>query len=155
MAAIVIDTFGPTVSGSIYKDLKLDLKLNYTQNTQLLKRREIKDIQISEDVDAIKNSLFNLFTTMPGQKILNPIYGLNLTQYLFTGISTSNARIIGETINRGISQFEPRIRLVKLNIETDYDNNQYNISMIISVPSLNVNNVLLNSILGESGYYFN
>lgn len=155
MAAIVIDTFGPTVSGSIYKDLKLDLKLNYTQNTELLKRREIKDIQVSEDIDAVKNSLFNLFTTMPGQKILNPIYGLNLTQYLFTGITVANARIIGESINQGIAQFEPRIKLLKLNIETDYDNNQYNISMIISVPSLNLNNVLLNGVLSESGYYFN
>jgi len=155
MAAIIIDTFGPSISGSIYKDLKLDLKLNYTQNTQLLKTREIKDIQASEDVDAIKNSLFNLFTTMPGQKILNPIYGLNLTQYLFTGVSVANARIIGEAINQGIAQFEPRIKLLKLNIETDYDNNQYNISMIISVPSLNINNLLLNGILGESGYYFN
>lgn len=155
MAAIVLNTFGPTLSSSIFKDLRLDLELNYTQNTQLLKRREKKDIQISEDVDAIKNSLFNLFTTMPGQKILNPIYGLNLTQYLFTGITETNARIIGEAISQGIARFEPRINLLKLNIDTDYDNNQYEIFMVVSVPSLTITELSLKGTLNESGYYFN
>lgn len=155
MAAIVLNTFGSVLSSSIYKDLKLDLELNYTQNTQLLKRREKRDIQISEDVEAIKNSLFNLFTTMPGQKILNPTYGLNLTQYLFTGVTETNARIIGEAIAQGIVRFEPRINLLKLNIDTDYDNNQYNIFMAISIPSLSITELSLKGILNESGYYFN
>ncbi|NBO99672.1 MAG: hypothetical protein EBU90_06035 [Proteobacteria bacterium] len=154
MAAIVVSTIGSVVSGALYKDLSLDLKLNYTQNTQLLKRREIKDIQASLDVGAIKNSLFNLFTTMPGQKILNPIYGLNLTQYLFVPISVTQAQIIGESIFTGIRRFEPRVQVERVNVETDYDNNQYNIFMIINVPSLNIQGFGLKGVLSESGYYF-
>jgi len=155
MAAIVLNTISAPLSSPIYKDLLLDLKISYTQNTQLLKRREIKDIQISEDIGAIKNSLFNLFTTMPGQKLLTPLYGLNLTQYLFTPVSETQGQIIGEAILKGVQKFEPRIQIQKLNIQLDNDNNQYNIIMIINVPTLNITGVSLKGVLSESGYYFN
>ena len=155
MAAIVVNSVTSSVSGSLYKDLLLDVKIDYTRNTQLLKRREVKDIQISKDIDAIKNSLFNLFTTMPGQKILNPVYGLNLTQYLFVQATRQQGRIIGETILKGVSKYEPRITMRKLNVEVDEDNNQYNIFMLIDVPTLNITGVSLKGVLSDSGYYFN
>jgi phage baseplate assembly protein W len=155
MAAIVVNSVTSSVSGSLYKDLLLDVKIDYTRNTQLLKRREVKDIQISEDIGAIKNSLFNLFTTMPGQKILNPVYGLNLTQYLFVQATRQQGRIIGETILKGVSKYEPRITMRKLNVEVDEDNNQYNIFMLIDVPTLNITGVSLKGVLSDSGYYFN
>jgi phage baseplate assembly protein W len=154
MAAIVVTSLTSTLSAATYRDLLLDLKVNYTKNLQLLKRREVKDIQISEDLGAVKNSLFNLFTTIPGQKILNPIYGLNLTQYLFVPVSQAQARIIGETILKGIQKYEPRVQLSKLNIEVDPDNNQYNVFMLINVPTLNITGVSLKGVLSESGYYF-
>jgi deoxyribose-phosphate aldolase len=56
MAAIVVNSVTSTVSGSLYKDLLLDVKIDYTRNTQLLKRREVRDIQISENISAIKNN---------------------------------------------------------------------------------------------------
>ena len=155
MAAIVVNSVTSSVSGSLYKDLLLDVKIDYTRNTQLLKQREVKDIQISEDISAIKNSLFNLFTTMPGQKILNPVYGLNLTQYLFVQATRQQGRIIGETILKGVSKYEPRITMRKLNVEVDEDNNQYNIFMLIDVPTLNITGVSLKGVLSDSGYYFN
>lgn len=154
MAAIVVTSLTSTLSTATYKDLLLDLKVDYTKNLQLLKRREVKDIQISEDLGAIKNSLFNLFSTIPGQKILNPIYGLNLTQYLFVPVSQTQARVIGETILKGIQKYEPRVQLSKLNIEVDPDNNQYNVFMLINVPTLNITGVSLKGVLSESGYYF-
>jgi phage baseplate assembly protein W len=155
MAAIVVNSVTSSISGSLYKDLLLDVKIDYTRNTQLLKRREVKDIQISEDIGAIKNSLFNLFTTMPGQKILNPVYGLNLAQYLFVQATRQQGRIIGETILKGVSKYEPRITMRKLNVEVDEDNNQYNIFMLIDVPTLNITGVSLKGVLSDSGYYFN
>lgn len=154
MAAIVVSTLTSTVSGLTYKDLRLDLAVDYTQNKQLLKTREIKDIQISGDLDAIKNSLFNLFTTIPGQKILNPLYGLNLTQYLFTPVSPSQGRIIGESILQGIQTFEPRVTVENIDVRADTDQNQYNIFLLLNVPALNIQGVGLRGVLSDSGYYF-
>jgi len=155
MAAIVLNSFSAPASGALYRDLLLDLKINYTRNLQLEKHREVKDLQRSEDIGAIKNSLFNLFTTIPGQKILNPIYGLNLLQYLFVPASTSQARIIGEVIFTGVKRFEPRLLIRKVNVEAIEDQNQYNVAMIMDVPSLNVTNVSLNGTLNDSGFYYN
>jgi len=155
MAAILLNSFSSPASGVIYRDLLLDLKVDYTQNTQLEKRREIKDLRRSEDIGAIKNSLFNLFTTMPGQKILNPIYGLNLMQYLFVPVSKSQGRIIGESIFAGIRRFEPRVRVRRINVEAIEDQNQYNIFLQVDVPSLNIQGISLQGVLNDSGYYFN
>lgn len=156
MASISITSLSRPVSSSYtFKDIEFDLKPNFTQNTQFLKIREIKDLRVSQDIAAIKNSLFNLFTTQPGQKILNPVYGLNLTQYLFTALSPTNARIIGQAILEGINTHEPRVEVLNINVEADYENNQYNISLLLSVPSLNIKGVTLKGTLSQSGYYFN
>ena len=155
MAAIVLNSFSAPASGALYKDLLLDLKIGYTQDIELQKRREIKDLQRSDDLGAIKNSLLNLFTTMPGQKILNPIYGLNLMQYLFVPVSPSQAQIIGESIFSGIKKFEPRVQVRNINVEANIDENQYTISLLLDVPSLSIQGVTINGSLNDSGYYFN
>lgn len=156
MAAIKITSLSPTLSSKVlFKDLRLDIQANYTKNTQLLKKREIKDIQNSENIDAIKNSIFNLFTTMPGQKILNPTFGLNLQQFIFTGLTEINGKLMAETILKGLNKYEPRVKVKNINVEIDYDNNQYNIYLLLNVPALNNTVISLKGTLSESGYYFN
>jgi hypothetical protein len=53
-----------------YSDLHLDLKIGYTDRNELLKQSEKKDLVADYDYGAIKNSLFNLFTTIPGRQPL-------------------------------------------------------------------------------------
>lgn len=92
---------------------------------------------------------------MPGQKILNPVFGINLMGYLFMGISSENARLIGETILLGITKFEPRVEVDNINVYTDFENQEYLIELLLSVPSLNITGLPIKGILAESGYYFN
>lgn len=138
----------------IFKDIELDLKTDYTQGLELAKTREIKDLRIDYDLKAIQNSLFNLFTTMPGQKILNPEYGLNLMQYVFTALSDNNARLMAQKILQGIKVYEPRVSVLNIGVNVNYDEEQYEITLKISVPSLNLEAVSLAGVLKESGYYF-
>lgn len=144
----------PKVDDHVYKDIRFDLEKNYTRGTELDKKLEIKDLKPDYDLDAIKNSLFNLFTTLPGQKILNPVYGLNLVQFVFTNLSESNARLIGKVIFEGTELFEPRVSILNINVNVDYDQNQYTINMRINVPSLNLSNVSIKGVLKDSGFYF-
>lgn len=156
MASIVIDALKVKDKNKpIYTDLKLDLKLNYTVDPRLESKDTIKDILVSTDLDAVKNSLYNLFTTVPGQKILNPVYGLNLLQFIFTGITVQNANTLGNLILEGIRKFESRIEVKKINIFPDIENQTYEIGLRIGVPSLNIEDVSLKGVLSESGYYFN
>jgi phage baseplate assembly protein W len=157
MSAIVIKDLNrlPNPRQYTYVDLELDLKIDYTKTNPLNNIKEQKDIGGNYDVDAVKNSVFNIFTTIPGQKLLNPIFGLNLLQFLFTGITTSNAKLLGDTILRGMIKFEPRITIDRINVAPDEENQQYIIGLVLSVPSLNITGLEIKSTLSESGYYFN
>lgn len=157
MASIVIKELKIKDSPSkpTYTDLKLDLKQNTVKDPRLQSKNVVRDIVVSNDVEAIKNSLFNLFTTIPGQKILNPIYGLNLLQFLFSGINEINARAMGRVILNGISKFEPRIKVKKIFVVPDIENQTYEIGLRLDVPSLNITGLGLKGALSESGYFFN
>ena len=110
-----------------------------------------RDILVDNDIDAIKNSISNLFNTIPGQKLLSPNYGLSLKQYLFEPVTTSTANIIGETILNGITRFEPRVVVDKIKVSGNSDDKQYTITLIIRVPLLSSRDSLtLNAVLSEN-----
>lgn len=157
MSAIVIKDLNrlPNQRQYTYTDIEMDLKIDYTKTNPLNNKKEQKDIVVDYDENAVKNSIFNIFTTIPGQKLLNPIFGLNLLQFLFTGITAANARLLGDTILRGIIKFEPRVTVDKINVAPDIENQQYIIGLVLSVPSLNITGLEVKSTLSESGYYFN
>jgi len=122
----------------LYKDLLLDLKIDYTRSPELLKTQEVSDVTAIFDYRSIAQSLNNLFRTLPGQKILNPVYGLDLRKYLFENVSVSVGYIIGLELNDLIPIFEPRVYVTKINVESDAENNQYNIDISYIVPTLQV-----------------
>lgn len=122
----------------LYKDLLLDLLLSYTRSPQLLKTQEVKDATPIYDFKAVSQSLKNLFSTLPGQKILNPLYGLDLRKYLFENVSTSVGYIIGLELYDSVPLFEPRVAITNLNVIADPENNQYIIDLTYVVPTLQV-----------------
>jgi phage baseplate assembly protein W len=157
MASVVIDTLKITdnKNKAIYTDLNLDLKLDYTREPTVNSKKTVRDITASYDIEAVKNSIFNLFTTMPGQKILNPVYGLNLLQFVFNGITETGARMLGDLIFKGISKFEPRVTVKKVYIFPDIENQNYEIALRIDVPSLNIIGISIKGKLSDSGFYLN
>lgn len=138
-----------------YTDLKLDLEIDYTQNNEFLKRKEIRDLKIDYDYAAIRNSIFNLFTTIPGQRILNPYYGLELQKYLFLPVDEIRARLVGNEVLRGLSIFEPRIKVNGIEVSADIINQQYVITLIVSAITINpTTGFRLVGLLSNSGFTF-
>ena len=111
------------------------------------------DIQHSIDEGAILNSLSNIFTTTPGQKVLNPSFGVNLTQWLFQPADQFVAREIGEAIQQGIERFEPRVRLQHVDVVVDAENEQYIIQLAIQIPALNITKTYRSALM-QSGFEF-
>lgn len=110
-----------------------------------------RDILVDNDIDAIRNSLSNLFTTIPGQKLLNPNYGLNLLQFLFEPVTPVTANTIGETILNGITRFEPRVTVDKVKVIGNVERNEYSITLIIRIPSFPTKDSLkLSAILSQN-----
>lgn len=129
----------------VYRDLHLDIEKLYTNNDELHKLNEITDIVTDVNSKAIKNSIYNILSTMPGQKILNPEFGLNLTQWLFTNLSETNASLIKFNITRQINKYEPRVTLMDVTVTPNYEEHQYNIVIQFN------NNETFNLNLSETG----
>lgn len=139
-----------------YTDLMLDLEFSYTQNNEFLKNKEIKDLEINYDYAAIRNSIFNIITTMPGQRILNPYFGTNIDRYLFNRVSEINARSIGNEILQSISNFEPRVTVQNIDIAVDEILQSYVITLSLNIATVETaSSFQLVGTLSNTGFFFN
>ena len=142
-------------SSFTYTDLKLDIEFDYTRNNEFQKKKEVRDLTLNYDYGAVRNSIFNLFNTLPGQKILNPLFGLNLVQYLFQPLNEVTANLIGTRILDGITTFEPRVNILNINVVVDEANAQYIVTLVINVPSIRTDSSFsITGILSNSGFNF-
>jgi phage baseplate assembly protein W len=139
-------------NGFLYNDLSLDLSPSYSYNSQLNRNEVLKDVQAIFDVESVKNSVVNALLTTPGEKILDPTYGVDLRQYLFEPIDDFTTDLIRDDIEIKLPRMEPRIVLKSVNVVADEDNNQYNIELQIDVPSLDIYGLSIKSELASTGY---
>ena len=140
-------------SGHLYKDIALDLKPSYYYVGQINRSIPLKDVQALYDLEAIKNSVRTCFLTSPGQKILNPIYGVDLRRWLFEPINNDTAYFIADDINVKLPTFEPRIEIRNVSVVPNIEEQQYDVTLQIDIPSLNIYGVSLRNYLNSNGYF--
>lgn len=124
-----------TAGGYVYKDLSLDLSKTKIQTPGLQVPVPGIDIKASFDLEAISNSLLNLFNTVPGQRFLFPTYGLNLKRFLFSPVTQTNGQALGDIIYSGIRRFEPRVTVEKVLVKVIPDDSKYEISIAVTLPA--------------------
>jgi len=161
MALIKIDSVSVTEAEDaalkqqyLYKDLFLDIKNRVSFNRQLNRKEELKDVQGLYDIESIQNSIANALLTSPGEKILNPEFGIDLRRFIFDPVSPFTELEIQSDIEENLPNFEPRIELEKVEVSANEDQQEYNITLQINVPSLNVYGLSLRSVLNSNGYNF-
>lgn len=94
----------------------------------------------SVNVRAVQNSLHNIFSWLPGERILNPEFGNTLYKYLYSGITDYNTEQIIAEIQHCISEYEPRVsinQIVNVSTVEDTENNTIHLEIIYSIPTLN------------------
>jgi hypothetical protein len=157
MAKIIINGLpqrGNVNKNYLYADLHLDLQKNYIISNELFIKPQINDIRLDYDLNAVKNSLHNLFTTTPGDKILSPEYGMDLRKYLFTPATVQIAKDIRDEIYIQVGTYEPRVKLTSVNINVLEDANEYDITIYFDIPTLNIRNVSVFGTLNNNGYIY-
>tara|TARA_R100000700_G_C3154735_1_gene132316 strand:- start:545 stop:1033 length:489 start_codon:yes stop_codon:yes gene_type:complete len=137
----------------LYKDLLLDLKLDVYYNEQLDKGQQLRDLKPIFDLDAVKNSIVNAFLTSPGQKLLNPLFGIDMRRHVFEQVTKSREIFIRKDIERNLPDMEPRIQLENVNVVARPDENRFDVFLKINVPSLNAYGITLEGRLNNEGYY--
>lgn len=136
----------------LYKDIALDLSSDVSYNNQLNRTEYLKDLLPLYDIEAVKNSVITAFLTAPGQKILNPTYGVDLRQYCFEPVDDFTADIIKDDIQVKLPKMEPRITIQDVTVIPDEDAQAYLIHLQIDVPSLGVRGLSIKSELNSTGY---
>lgn len=138
---------------NIYTDLHLDIKLEFTRNNELEKRPEAKDIVVDNNIGAIRNAFVSLMTTSPGDKILNPTFGINFGDMLFLPVSETRADSIGNRVIEVVEKFEPRIKLLQLTITPVIEQQEYICDFVYTIPRFSNERIKLKGTLSRTGFY--
>lgn len=105
---------------------------------------EIQNINVmklkkSMNVKAVFNSIQNMFSFVPGERILFPEFGNKLRQYLYKGILPQNIEMIENEIRRVCVTWEPRMNVVSISNTSsteDVEQNIVRLSIVFTIPEI-------------------
>lgn len=80
--------------------------------------KQLKEVQMTEQLEDIERSLQILLTTSIGERLMQPRYGCNMEDLLFETLDTGTKTIIIDRIKTAILFFEPRIDAKKIELNT-------------------------------------
>ena len=96
------------------------------------------DILALKNEAAITRSLRNIVFTVPGEKFFNPDFGSKISQSLFENIDDISANIIKGEITNSIRTYEPRVNLKKVTVSPNFDNNEFNVTILYEIIGADV-----------------
>lgn len=127
----------------LYSDIALDFKIN--TNT--------KDLTPAFDDAAVRNSVFNILNTRPGENFLFPDFGLAADKYLFEPVSEFNGQLLGDEVVRAITKYEPRVTVQSVRVGVNIDLQQYTVTIVLLIPTIS-KQITFNPIFTRDGLYF-
>lgn len=154
MAKFALESSNTNTEKITYADLHLDLINEFTLNDNKYQVNDIRDIALDYDYRAIVNAVRNLFLTIPGQKILEPEFGINLRRFIFEPMKESITYDIKDEIYSGFKRWDSRIVPIKINVTANYDLNEYNVDLVVRLRNLGDFDVKLSGTLNKDGYTF-
>ena len=99
---------------------------------------------LTDDLIALKNeqaiarSLRNIVFTTPGEKFFNQNFGSRISKSLFENIDDISASLIIDEIRQSITNFEPRVDLIDVKAEPNFDNNEFNVRIVYNIVGVDV-----------------
>lgn len=106
-----------------FKDISLSFARHPVTNDILPIRNE----------DAIKKSVTNLVKTIVGERFFNSLLGSSINDSLFELNSIGISIVLEDEIRTLLNNFEPRIRVRKIDVKEDPDLNELDISIAYDI----------------------
>jgi hypothetical protein len=88
-----------------------------------------KDLPVLKNQNAIIRSIRNLVETIPTERFFNPTLGSNVRSSLFEFVDFGTASIIRDQILNVISNYEPRVANVSVNVNPSPDTNEFEVTV--------------------------
>tara|TARA_B110000305_G_scaffold215918_1_gene253876 strand:+ start:12811 stop:13254 length:444 start_codon:yes stop_codon:yes gene_type:complete len=113
----------------LYSDIDLSLEAN--PNTG--------DVYKKTDAAAVKQAIKNLLQTNRFEKPFRPDFGADLRGLLFELADTDTSDELEEQIRGSILRYEPRVNLIKLDVDTSLDQNKLDVRIEFSIINTDQN----------------
>ena len=110
-----------------FRDIDLDFSRNAVTN----------DVNIVEDVVAVKRALKNLVQTNFYERPFQPELGCGIRELLFENFTPMTKIFIESKIREVLVNFEPRIELTSVNVDDDQDGNRLVVDVnfyVVGIP---------------------
>ncbi len=92
-----------------------------------------KDIPVLKNADAIKRAIRNLIQTVPSERFFNPYLGSEVKASLFEFVDIGTATILEEQILIAISNHEPRVEDVDVDVIPRANDNAFEIKVTFKI----------------------
>lgn len=91
------------------------------------------DITKKIDEEAVKSSIKNLITTRNYERPFHPEKGCQIFSLLFENFNPITTQVMKNTIRDVIQKYEPRVKLLEVNIKDRSDNNEIQIQVFFKL----------------------
>lgn len=100
------------------------------------------------DIELVKLDLLNHIYTRRGERIMMPSFGTRIPDLTFEPLDDITLDILEEDLI-AVLKFDPRVELLELNIQPDYDNNAVTAAARLRYVELNMEDVLTLNLIFE------
>jgi phage baseplate assembly protein W len=76
----------------------------------------------SRDANTLREALWNLLLTSPGERLMRPTFGAGLNRWIGQPNTASTRQLIASSVAAAISRWEARVIVSDVSVTTDPDN---------------------------------
>ena len=111
-----------------FKDLSMSFKFNPLSGDLIALKNE----------NAIARAVRNIVLTTPGEKFFDPDFGSSISEILFENVDDITAVSIEDEIRSCLDNYEPRVELINVNVDANFDENQFDVLITYRIVGVDI-----------------
>ena len=93
------------------------------------------DIALKREVQSVKQSVLNILLTNRGERPFDPEFGSDIRKQLFENFDPITEQLLSDQIRSALRNYEPRVRVLNIDIDGQPDRNSLDISVEVEIQS--------------------
>ena len=111
-----------------FKDISMSFKFNPLSGDLIGLKNE----------NAIARAVRNIVLTTPGEKFFDPDFGSSVSEILFENVDEITAISIEDEIKSSLRNYEPRVELINLTVNPNFDENQFDVLISYRIVGIDI-----------------
>ena len=111
-----------------FKDISMSFKYNPLSG----------DLISLSNENAIARAVRNIVLTTPGEKFFDPDFGSSVSEILFENVDDITAISIEDEIKNCLANYEPRVELIDVNVDPNFDQNQFDVIITYRIVGVDI-----------------